>query len=275
MAPYITHLLVAERTVEQLGAGHDRLGAFLYGSIVPDVSAEPNPLTHRDTHFVDSYQEDGQVVFRSTAAFLAQYEAFTTRPPSAWRAAERAFLEGYLCHLSADEAWWHMLIPWWQARRERYTRQQYYAAMTVFDQRAASWLRSRTRVLEALRDGTGIEVVRFMDAPLGDDFRRRVCDYLAAGGGVEAFLQLARGAGESEAWVRERRRLFLEHRDQTARLVKELPSSPFLSLAVERSLEMMGRFRVKALSSLPGTQFFAGLLTGSSGNGGQETVLEQ
>lgn len=242
MAPYITHLLVAERTVEQLGAGDDRLGAFLYGSIVPDVSAEPNPLTHRHTHFVDSYEEDGQVVLQSAAAFLAQVESFTTRPPSAWNAVEQAFLEGYLCHLCADEAWWYVLIPWWRACRGRYTREQYHVAMTVLDQRAAGWLSSPARVLEALREGRGIEVVKFMDAPLGEDFRRRLCDYLAAGGGIEAFLQLARGAGESEAWAQERGRLFLEHRDQAERLVEELPSGPFLSLAVERSLEMIGRF---------------------------------
>lgn len=243
MAPYIVHLVVAERTVEQLEAADDGLGAFLYGSIVPDVSAEPNPLTHRDIHFVESYQENGQAVFsQSSAAFLAQVETFTTRPPSAWGCAEWAFLEGYLCHLSADEAWWHLLIPWWQSRRDRYTRPQYYAAMTLFDQRAANWLRRGDRVLEALRDGTGIEVVTLMDAMLGEDFRRRVCDYLAAGGGIEAFLQLARGAGETEAWVQERGRLFLEHRDQAERLVEELPTGPFLSLAVEHSLEMIRRF---------------------------------
>lgn len=250
MAPYITHLVVAERTYEQLWVGDGRLGEFLYGSIVPDVSAEPNALTNRDTHFVGSYREDGRAVFsQSTAAFLAQYEVFTTKPPSAWSSTERAFLEGYLCHLSADEAWRRLLIPYWQANRERYALEHYHVAITILDQRSVARLRSRSRVLEALRNGTGIDILKFIDPLQGEDFKQRVCDYLAAGGGIEAFLKLAQGTGESEAWIQGRHRLFLEHRDQTKRLLEELPTGSFFSMAVEHSLEMIERFRRKLVGA--------------------------
>jgi len=179
---------VAQRTHEQLWAEDEGLGAFLYGSIVPDVSGEPNALTHRDTHLVGSYREDGRAVFsQSSATFLAQYETFTTRPPSAWSSTERAFLEGYLCHLSADEAWRRLLIPFWQTHRERYAREHYYAAITVLDQRSIARLRSRSRVLEALRNGAGMDILKFIDPLQGEDFKQRVCDYLAAGGASRLF----------------------------------------------------------------------------------------
>ena len=55
MAPYISHLVVAEQVHAQFWTRDDHLGEYLYGSIIPDVSAEPNTLTRLDTHFVGSY----------------------------------------------------------------------------------------------------------------------------------------------------------------------------------------------------------------------------
>ena len=251
MAPYIAHLVVAERAYARLWDRDDRLGEFLYGSIAPDVSAEPNALARQDTHFVGSYREDGEAIFsRSTATFLARYEAFTVRPPRAWSDAERAFLEGYLCHLAADEVWRSLLISFWKAHCEHWAEMGeemllplLQAATTEFDRRAVRQLANPGRVLEALRNSARIDLLNFLDPERCEDLKRRVCDYLAAGAGLEAFLKLARGAGECEAWLRRRRRQFLEHRDQMEQLLEELPLDSFFPLAVQRSVEMIKRFR--------------------------------
>ena len=191
-----------------------------------------------------SYSESGQAVFsQGTATFLTQFRSFTTRPPEAWNAAEQAFLEGYLCHLTVDEVWRALLIPLWLRNRERFTRGLIHTMMTEFDHRAAQWLQHPHQVLQALRTSARIDILDFLDPDQGEDFKQRVCDAVAAGGGIEAFLSLARGAGESEAWVQERRRQFLEHRDQAGQLFEELPADSFFSSAVERSLEMIGRWR--------------------------------
>jgi hypothetical protein len=251
LAPYITHLVVAEQVYAWLWDRDDYLGEFLYGSIAPDVSAESDVLTRRHTHFVGPYREEGEAIFRqSTATFLARYQAFTARPPRMWSDGERAFLEGYLCHLAADEVWRFLLISLWEANRERFAEvgegpllSLLQAATTEFDGRAARRLANPGRVLEALQDSAGIDLLSFLDPEQGGDFKRRVCDYLAAGGGIEAFLKLARGAGESEAWLQRRRRQFLEHREQVEQLLEDLSLDSFFPLAVERSVEMIERFR--------------------------------
>lgn len=244
MSPYIGHLVVAEQVYAQLWTQDDHLGEFLYGSIIPDISAEPNELSRWDTHFVGPYSESGQAVFsQGTTTFLGRYQTFTTRPPRAWNADDQAFLEGYLCHLTVDEMWRALLIPLWLARRERFTRGHIHTLMTVFDHRAAQRLQNPDQVCQALRASARIDILDFLDPDQGEAFKHRVCDAVAAGGGIEAFLELARGAGESESWVQERQREFLEHRDQIERLLEDLPADSFFSSAVERSLEMIERFR--------------------------------
>jgi hypothetical protein len=120
-----THLEAAQRLLQdplvpddirrQLGA---ESGAFLLGNIAADARTESG-LKREDTHF---YTYDRDIKVHPWRVMLHLHPSLT----SVHDAAGRAFLAGYVAHISMDE-WWtlHMLAPYfggreWAPRPQRF-----------------------------------------------------------------------------------------------------------------------------------------------------------
>jgi hypothetical protein len=108
MAPLMTHLVVGERVhplVAKLGGAEAAFGAFLLGCVLVDVNAFSN-IDRRETHFVGRPNEVGEDAFsQGSAHFLGRRDDLLQRPWDTLAVREQAFVAGYLCHLTADEAW--------------------------------------------------------------------------------------------------------------------------------------------------------------------------
>ena len=95
------HLFLANRIAEDLdwGSVHDNLGDYLLGSTAPDIRA----MTKWDrarTHFAPlSLEQIGQ----GTRNMFDIYPGLIQS--TSMNAASRAFLIGYITHLTADEVW--------------------------------------------------------------------------------------------------------------------------------------------------------------------------
>lgn len=110
MAPFNTHLLIAEKIWPDLADGpwREHYGQFCFGCVAPDVDKASQTLTQKDTHFFDRTNDYELMASARTAAFLARQGDFLKQPFSAMSAAEQAFVLGYLCHLCVDEVSKHM-----------------------------------------------------------------------------------------------------------------------------------------------------------------------
>ncbi|MBL8165173.1 MAG: zinc dependent phospholipase C family protein [Anaerolineae bacterium] len=111
-----THLEIAQRLLADDGipasirsALHDERPAFLLGSIAADARTESG-LRREDTHF---YHYELGIRNHPWRVMLQQHPILQT-PRSA---AQRAFLAGYVAHLSVDEIWsLNMLGPHFAGR---------------------------------------------------------------------------------------------------------------------------------------------------------------
>jgi len=111
-----THLESAQRLLEDdhippqtRAALADELPAFLLGNIAADARTESG-LKREDTHF---YSYDKGITEHPWRVMMHVHPSLETAHDS----AQRAFLAGYVAHLSMDE-WWslHMLGPHFAAR---------------------------------------------------------------------------------------------------------------------------------------------------------------
>lgn len=140
MAPFITHLKIAEVLWKELPAGPwcEHAGQFYFGNLAPDVDKLSGTLKQSDTHFFDRRTDYELMVTRRTTTFLQTQARFMQRPFDALTPPEQAFALGYLCHLATDEVSRH------QWRENIYTLlQRYELRLLVVFSALDAWMRLR------------------------------------------------------------------------------------------------------------------------------------
>jgi hypothetical protein len=125
-----THLVYAQRLLSDPAVPADQRallnaqrGAYLLGSVVADAHALAG-LKREDTHF---YTFEQPIVEHPWRVMMAQYPALmSVRDP-----AQRAFLAGYVMHLSMDEIWSLQMTGPEFAEREWATRIQRFLMLHI------------------------------------------------------------------------------------------------------------------------------------------------
>lgn len=116
MAPFNTHLLIAEKIWPELSTGKldgaagqlTHFGQFCFGCVACDVDKASRTLTQCDTHFYDRTTDYEFMATSRSATFLARQNSFLVRPFAHLPAKAQAFALGYLCHLCVDEVSKHL-----------------------------------------------------------------------------------------------------------------------------------------------------------------------
>jgi hypothetical protein len=106
MAPFLTHLLIAERVWNALGRQRpapEHYGTFLFGCLAPDVDKLCDGVEQGTTHFVGK-DEAGMYAWRRSQHFLEHQAGFLRAPFQTLEASEQSFVLGYLCHVATDES---------------------------------------------------------------------------------------------------------------------------------------------------------------------------
>ena len=95
------HIYLANRVAQELDWGevHDNLGDYLLGSTAPDIRAMTKWDRER-THFAPLSLED---IGTGTKRMFQLHPQLAE--PRKLKSADRAFLIGYISHLTADEVW--------------------------------------------------------------------------------------------------------------------------------------------------------------------------
>lgn len=194
MAPFITHLVIAEHLWPLLaGQWPDAHGDFLAGNLAPDVDKFCPDLDQATTHLVG---KDG------TDAWLTQLSRrFIDRPTEVLRApfpdlapSEQAFALGYLCHLAADEATAARYQTYRQSREARSGLLLPNEAMgVVIDETAAGLLPDRDKIVATLENSRmPTALLPSVPALCLAAMRWIVFPFIGEGGGFAAYLGLVR-----------------------------------------------------------------------------------
>jgi hypothetical protein len=187
MAPFYTHLLIAEKIWPELdGPWQPHPGQFFFGCLAPDVDKLSPQLTQRDTHFFDRSDNYELMASARSTAFLARQETFLSQPFADLPPAAQAFALGYLCHLCVDEVSKHL----W--RRSLYEQLEVGVgrAFAALDEAARQRMQNETAVADALCTIPPLAVIP--QIPLADLARLLVgiCCFMQAQSVEEQYLIL-------------------------------------------------------------------------------------
>ncbi len=230
MPPFFTHLVIAERLFPTLATLPAQIyGDFLFGCLAPDVDKFVDGMDQVITHFVPKDRSDRHLEARS-AYFVEQQSALLRVPYARLPDRERAFVLGYLCHLASDEGWSrHML-----AYRDQVTA-PLRALLTALDEIAQRELVDLDGDLAALAAAEATDVLTFVSAANLQRMKDSVLPFLQAGGGSEAFLEMARRSGVPEERLLKLRRELTSSLDQARLEVRRLDPLTAIARSVERS----------------------------------------
>lgn len=237
MPPFFTHLVIAERifpTLSMLPA--EVFGDFLFGCLAPDVDKFVDGMDQATTHFVPKDPSERYMEARSLY-FIEHHSELLRRPYLHLNVHERAFVLGYLCHLASDEGWSrHML-----AFRHRVTS-PLRALLTALDEIAQGELADLEGDLAALARAEAPDVLTFVSTSNLQRMQAIVWPFLRAGGGVEAFLEMARRSDVSGGRVLELQHEMMTTLDRARVEAGRLEALVAIDQAVERSRAMLAQF---------------------------------
>ena len=181
-----THLLAAQRLLSDsaLPAAQRRLlkahsGAYLLGSVAADAHGLAG-LRREDSHF---YAFDRPMEDHAWRVMLARYPALAAASDPAWR----AFLAGYVMHVSMDEIWsLNMTGPEfadreWAPRLQRFL--MLHILLIYMDERDLPLLNKRLN--RTLHDVPVHDWLPFMDDPIVREWGNLVYRQIRPGGTSE------------------------------------------------------------------------------------------
>lgn len=194
MAPLITHLVIAERIWPLLaGRWNGAYGSFLFGNLAADVDKFCPDLEQATTHLVGKDRTDAWLTQRSRR-FIDQQAELLRAPFPELAPAEQAFVLGYLCHLTVDEATTSRFERFRTAYEQRAGSFPWNEAIsTVVDETAAGLLQDRSGMLEALESSrVPVGLFAFISDRCLQTMRWILFPLIREGGGFAAYIGLVR-----------------------------------------------------------------------------------
>lgn len=194
MAPFITHLVIAEHLwpllAEQWPGAH---GDFLAGNLAPDVDKFCPDLDQATTHLVGKDETNAWLTQRSRH-FIDRPTGVLQAPFPDLTPSEQAFALGYLCHLAADEATadhYQNYRQIWEARSGLPLPSE--AIGVVIDETAAGLLPGREKIVAVLENSRmPTTLLPAIPAPCLAAMRWIVFPFIGEGGGLDAYIGLVR-----------------------------------------------------------------------------------
>ena len=247
MAPIVMHLVIGERVYPQIAelAQAEAYGAFLLGCMLVDVNGF-SALDRRETHFVGRPHEDGEDAFcRGSATFLSQLDTLLQRPWNILSNEEQAFVAGYLCHLTADEAWkdiaWHKLWAMGITSAEQFPIPG-GVMLTAYSIMSTSHYHDAASVADALRQATVPDVLAHVPHHALVYMWEVVKPHTLNSHTVASYLGMLERKGTPAAEVETRRRQHETYMDEAMRFIRELADiEATLRATVDRSVNIVPR----------------------------------
>lgn len=235
MAPFNTHLLVAEKLWPELnGSWQHHYGHFCFGCVAPDVDKASDTLTQKDTHFFDRSSDYEYMATHRTATFLQKQAHFLRRPFPDLPLSEQAFVLGYLCHLCVDEVTkqlWQQEI--WQQFQN--IEVDVLSAFFALDESTHLYFQGYETIVRALYAAAPVDSIVLI--PLTDLIRMHICicEFVQAKTAEEGIIALLKFYRKPQAEIQTRAASILAQLPHAREQIHHFELETVLNASISRS----------------------------------------